>query len=86
MILKHICEVCGLEEVIDSEEAYNNGWDYPPVMGSFTVVSPRTCGDCSIDRTLWWELIVNHISVENLNEHHKLTLSRILNEPESIKP
>lgn len=34
MKLKHICEVCGREEILTPEEAYRAGWDYPPKMGS----------------------------------------------------
>lgn len=29
MILKHICEVCGKIEVIDSDLAFDEGWEYP---------------------------------------------------------
>ena len=52
MILRHICEGCGKEEIIGREEAYGKGWDYPPKMGKFKLVSPRTCGKCSILTTL----------------------------------
>ena len=34
MILKHICEVCGCEEVLDSDEAFELGWDYPLEWGN----------------------------------------------------
>ena len=46
--LKHICEVCGKEELLAPEEAFLAGWDYPPRMGAFGIVSPRTCPDCSM--------------------------------------
>ncbi|MCR5098816.1 MAG: hypothetical protein K6B14_07710 [Lachnospiraceae bacterium] len=26
----HYCEVCGKKEYITAEEAFNDGWDYPP--------------------------------------------------------
>lgn len=50
MILKHICEVCGCEEVLDSDEAFELGWDYPPRMGKFKVLSSRTCPNCTIEK------------------------------------
>ena len=28
MKLRHICEVCGREEVLTPEEAYSAGWDW----------------------------------------------------------
>ena len=86
MFLRHICENCGKEEILTSEEGFENGWDYPPIMGSFKIVSPRTCGDCNITTTLWWELTHNKTPVDELSERHKQTLMRILNEPESIMP
>ena len=50
--LIHICEVCGKAKIMTSEQAFNEGWDYPPRMGSFGIVSPRTCGDCGMMETL----------------------------------
>ena len=41
-LLLHICEVCGRTEVLTPQEAFDKGWDYPPMMGSFGDVSPRT--------------------------------------------
>ena len=38
MILRHVCEVCGTEETLTEEEAFEKGWDYPPRMGTFGVV------------------------------------------------
>ncbi len=85
MRLKYICETCGKTETIDDEEtAYKLGWDYPPKMYEFGVVSPRTCGNCSIDTTLWWQLVAENVPVEELEERHKQTLKRILTEPQSI--
>lgn len=37
---KHICEVCGRCEILTPEEAFQAGWDYPPRMGFFGVLSP----------------------------------------------
>ena len=84
MLLKHICEVCGKEEILDSETAFYDGWDYPPRMGEFGVVSPRTCGNCGIDKTLWWEMMCNKTPVSELSKNHWETLNRILGEPGSV--
>lgn len=84
MDLVHICEVCGKNEILNSEQAFKNGWDYPPRMGAFGVISPRTCGNCTVNDTLWWALMVDKIPSENLDDNKKATLDRILNEPESI--
>ncbi|AIQ50632.1 hypothetical protein R70331_03160 [Paenibacillus sp. FSL R7-0331] len=85
-MLRHICECCGKEQTISSEEAYAQGWDYPPKMGSFKIVSPRTCGECIIQNTLWWEITCNKTPPGQLSERHQQTLKRILTEPESIMP
>lgn len=82
--LKHMCEVCGKEEDLTPDEGFQNGWDYPPRMGPFGIVSPRTCGDCPVNSTLWWSLIVNQTSVTDLNEAQTKTLQRIMKEPASI--
>ena len=83
MKLKHICEVCGKTEILTPEEAFDQGWDYPPRMGSFGILSPRTCGDCTIDGTLWWKMMKGK-SVSEFTEDEMKTLQRIMNEPESI--
>ncbi|MGB3353729.1 MAG: hypothetical protein WBB00_13270 [Mycobacterium sp.] len=40
---RHICEVCGVEEILTPGDAFDLGWDYPPRMGQFGVVGPRCC-------------------------------------------
>jgi len=40
--MKYVCEICGRTEIKTPEEAYQEGWDYPPFMGSYGVVSART--------------------------------------------
>lgn len=84
MLLKHICETCGKTEIMESQEAFEKGWDYPPAMYKFGVISPRTCPNCTINTTLWWEISFNHTPIDKLNERHTATLARILNEPKSI--
>lgn len=86
MVLRFICESCGKEQILTSEEAYKQGWDYPLKMGKFKIISPRTCGECGIETTLWWEITCNKTPLDQLNERHLQTLKRILTEPESILP
>lgn len=84
MKLLHICEVCGKTEILTSEEAFEKGWDYPPKMGTFGILSPRTCGDCVIIDTIWWKLTIQNVNPDDLSEKEKETLKRIINEPKSI--
>ncbi len=82
----HICEVCGRSELLTVDEAYDDGWDYPPTLGTFRVVSPRTCPQCSIMDTAWAELVVRHKSPRDLTDEQLAVLFRILSEPESLMP
>ena len=86
MILKHICEVCGKIEVIDSDLAFDEVLDYPPRMGKFKVLSPRTCPNCTIEKTVWWALAMEGKPLENLSKRQIEVLIRINNEPLSILP
>lgn len=52
----HYCEVCGKKEYITVQQAYDTGWDYPPDMGSFGLLGPRTCGECLLNDTLYWRV------------------------------
>ena len=83
----HYCEVCGRKEFITAEDAHDSGWDYPPKIGMFGLLSPRTCGDCNMQQTLWWKVDQQRIPVVfegNLTEKEKETWERIKNEPESL--
>jgi len=80
--LKHICESCGKTEILTPEEAYDEGWDYPPKMGAFTVISPRTCGSCPITETLWWR--VSTVADYELTEADRSLIDRIMDEPYSV--
>lgn len=82
--LIHICEVCGKTEILAPEEAFNDGWDHPPRMGSFGILGPRTCGDCPINLTVWWALVSAKKLVSKLSQQQKETIKRIQVEPESI--
>ncbi len=83
---RHICEVCGRTEILTPDEAFEAGWDYPPRMGAFGVISARVCPYCPITETLWWQLAANHVDPNKLPAHHLKTLLRILCEPYSIIP
>lgn len=64
----------------------DEGWDYPPRMGSFRNLSPRTCPNCTIEKTVWWALAMEGKSVQDLDDKQIKTLLRIMMEPESIMP
>lgn len=84
----HVCCSCGKEEILSSKEAFEKGWDYPGPDGiykdmpnyGFCILTPRTCGDCSINKSLYWRLMESN----EVNEKDKKTLERILNEPMSL--
>lgn len=84
----HYCEVCGKKEFITADEAYNAGWDYPPNMGVFGLLSPRTCGNCHINDTLFWKINTSGglpIVIESrLSPEELVTWRRIKAEPESL--
>lgn len=76
----HICEVCGKIESLTSAEAYDAGWDYPPEMGAWGVVSPRTCERCGMDATVWWALTTEKKTVADLTPEQRATVARIRDE------
>lgn len=78
--MKYICEVCDTEAELEEEEAYHAGWDYPPFIGIWGVVSPRTCPNCTIEKTAYWHVMTVGAS-EPLSERHARTINRILAEP-----
>ncbi len=84
MRLRHICEVCGRDEILDSDEAFDAGWDYPPRMGVFGVAGPRTCPDCPLAKTVWAAIALDGITPDQLSQRHRAALDRIAGEPESI--
>ena len=85
-LLRHICEVCGKEELLTANEAYAQGWDYPPKMAHYGVLSPRTCGSCPITGTAWWAVVCEGKDLESLSISQKKTVRRIVDEPQSIMP
>ena len=86
MKYRYICEVCGKTEILTPEEAYLAGWDYPPFMGTYGVVSARTCPDCPIIHTAWAALMMKHKTYMELTENQKETIRRIRGEPGSMMP
>lgn len=84
--LIHICEVCDRTETLTPTEAFDDGWDYPPRMGAFGVVSPRTCGDCPITGTVWAALMLEGKGQGDLTENQMKVITRIMGEPETILP
>lgn len=82
----HYCEVCGKKELLTADEAFRQGWDYPPRMGKFGQISPRTCGNCLLADTLWMKLTSEKKGVFALTKRERETMERIQNEPESLMP
>ena len=83
----HYCECCGKKAFITSKEAFDDGWDYPPKMGMFGWLGPRTCGECDITSTLYWKVqqqLVPIVVESTLTEKELKIWQRIKNEPESL--
>jgi hypothetical protein len=80
----HICEVCDRDEILTPTEAYKAGWDYPPRMGQFGVISPRVCRGCLMNQTVWWALAMDGYTEEMLTERQRQVIARIQSEPESL--
>lgn len=82
-LFEYECEVCHVKEVLSEAEAYNKGWDYPPFMGLWGIVSPRTCPSCMMTDTAWWYIIQHQGDVTQMPENHIATVKRVLAERES---
>lgn len=82
----HYCDACGKKELLTADEAYNQGWDYPPGIYKFRLFTPRTCGDCPITGSLYWKIVVEKKTLTELTENEKASFMRIMNEPESLMP
>ncbi len=81
---RHICEVCGVEEILTPSEAFDLGWDYPPRMGKFGVVGPRCCPRCPNVSTVWWALVIDGYTEDMLTDTQRATVRRIASEPNSV--
>lgn len=82
--LRHVCEVCGRDEILTPAEAYSAGWDYPPKMGAFGIISPRTCPTCPMSGTAWAALELDGYTEDMLSDAQRAVVARILAEPASI--
>ena len=82
--LRHVCEVCGRTEILTPTAAFEAGWDYPPRMGVYGVVSPRTCGDCPLTATVWAAMAMEGRSADQLTDAQRVVIERIAGEPETI--
>lgn len=84
----HYCEVCGKKEFITAREAFDSGWDYPPDMGRFWMLGPRTCGKCLMKDTLWFKVLTGGklpiVCEGDLMPQEMATWQRIKGEPESL--
>lgn len=76
---QYLCEVCRTVTYLTEKDAFDAGWDYPPFLGAWGVLSPRTCGDCGIESTAYWHLITK--GGDDIPENHMDTIKRILAEP-----
>ncbi|MBR5341136.1 MAG: hypothetical protein IK151_04330 [Erysipelotrichaceae bacterium] len=84
-IYRYVCEVCGKVEYLSPKEAYEKGWDYPPFIGEYGIVSPRTCPYCDMMDTAWAALVLHGKNVRELSDKQKEAIIRIINEPGSIE-
>ena len=74
------CEVCDARELTTDQHAFDAGWDYPPFIGAYGIVGPRTCGNCMMIDTVWWDIVVNKKNGDTLTEKQLATVARILAE------
>lgn len=77
---EHVGEACGASGRFTPDEAWAAGWDYPPRVGAFGVIAPRTCGDGDAKNTVWWQLVILRVPVEQLEERRLATAERIVRE------
>lgn len=90
MPFKHICECCLKVEILTSIEAFALGWDYPGEgavypSSMFGVLSPRTCGKCSIAETAYWAIEVEKKTKDELSEKQLQAVERIMKEPDILR-
>jgi len=76
----HWCESRGREEVLGPRDAYEAGWDFPPNMGTWGVISPCTCPACTIEKTAWWAISIEKRGIDEMMPQQRKTVGRILEE------
>ncbi len=81
---RYVCEVCDRAEILSPSEAYAAGWDMPPRMGVFGVVSPRVCPRCPMPETAWFAMAMQGSTEEQLTDRQRAAIARILGEPETL--
>jgi len=80
-INEYLCEVCGKVDNLTEYDAWNAGWDYPPFMGWWGILSPRTCPNCTMKNTAYWYILTHPVStLDDVPEKHRETILRIKNE------
>lgn len=78
---RYECEVCHRVDECTEEEAHRSGWDYPPFIGAWGIISPRTCPGCTIEKTAYWFIMMRSPEDETpIPENHIATIKRILAE------
>lgn len=89
----HYCSGCGKKQLLSSREAFDAGWDYPGKPGlyetardyGFGIMFPRTCPSCTIDKSLYWKMVVqSKDKPAAMTEEMAETLRRIAAEPFSL--
>lgn len=75
--MRHLCESCGRDEELTSEEAFHAGWDHPPRMGTFGLIGPRLCPNCPISKSVWWALVMDEYTEDMLTPSQLATVARI---------
>jgi len=80
----HICEICGLDEILTPDEAFEAGWNYPPRMGHFGIISDRLCPKCHSLETIWWLLMMENRTADVLTERQRAAVDLMMAEPESL--
>lgn len=51
-----VCEVDGFTAHLTNQEAFDAGWDYPPFIGDWGIIAPRTCPDHGMEDSAWWAI------------------------------
>ena len=79
--MRCVCENCGKVKIFeDGDGPFNAGWDWPPRMGFWGIVSARTCGDpgCNITTSVWSRLNTKEENPPELTQHQRDTIERIV--------
>lgn len=79
--MRCVCEHCGKTAVFEDEDGpFNAGWDWPPRLGSWGVISPRNCESlgCNISTTVWWKISGMGGDAQELTERQREVVARIV--------